>query len=488
MQLTKYPWQVIDPKDYIHLESLQALSIQNVHVLTKLYQPIIGGRAFSLYMTLFANLDFEPNTKGVTVSELLRKLDVGIPDFYQARVKLEGIGLLRIYRSKEEDNEYFYQVVPPLSAKDFFKDTLLYTLLLENIGDRLFKEEIENLLPDAKNKEAFEETTRSFVDVFHVDLQNASLASNTHHQAFDETNRPKLVETIENIDSFDYNFFKAGLSRHFVRQDAFIPEIKELIYTFHVVYGIDEMTMQSLILESADVESGKINKNKFISVVQRSYLNKQRTKPTDTTSEQVLVEQNLSNTNTATETASTATQTAERSGFTNSENRVINHAKQMAPAEYLRSIKDQKGGFVTSNEIWVLKELVESSRLSKDVINILLHYILVVKESVILEKNYAMKIANDWAQSSVRTPEDAILKVKELYKQSDQTKSQPQKKQSNYRYQNNYRKTRKKETLPDWAKEENQKKSDDGLASQDGDALKARLDQIRKMRQQKEDS
>ena len=105
MPLNKYPWQAIDPKDYIHLEAIQALSIQDVHVLTKLYQPIIGGRAFSLYMTLFANLDFNSNTKGVTVSELLRKLDVGIPDFYQARVKLEGIGLLRIYRAKEETNE-----------------------------------------------------------------------------------------------------------------------------------------------------------------------------------------------------------------------------------------------------------------------------------------------------------------------------------------------------------------------------------------------
>src|SRR5699024_373263 len=218
--MTKYPWQAIDPKSYLQIESINPLSMPDVHVLTKLYQPLIGGRAHSLYLTLFAELHFEAKTKGVTVAELLRKLDVGIPDFYQARVKLEGIGLLRIYRSKEEDNEYFYQVVPPLSAKDFFKDTLLYTLLLENIGDRLFKEEIENLLPDAKNKEAFEETTRSFVDVFHVDLQNASLASNTHYQVFDETNRPKLVETIENIDSFDYNFFKAGLSRHFVRQDA----------------------------------------------------------------------------------------------------------------------------------------------------------------------------------------------------------------------------------------------------------------------------
>lgn len=99
-----------------------------------------------------------------------------------------------------------------------------------------------------------------------------------------------------------------------------------------------------------------------------------------------------------------------------------------------------------------------------------------------------MKIANDWAQNKVRTPEDAILKVKELYNKQEESKQQPKKQQSNYRYNNKFRPNRKKETLPDWAKEENKQKTDDDVVSKDGDALKARLDQIRKMRQQREDS
>ena len=139
---------------------------------------------------------------------------------------------------------------------------------------------------------------------------------------------------------------------------------------------------------------------------------------------------------------------------------------------------------MTSDELWILKELVESAHLSKDVINILLHYILVVKEAVVLEKRYAMKIANDWAQSEVQTPEQAIQKVKELYKQSENRNTQKQKNA----YQNNYRKPRKKETLPDWAQEDKKQTSDDEqVSAQDEDALKFRLDQIRRMRQQKEE-
>lgn len=472
--MTKYPWQAIDPKSYIQIESTHTFTMQNVHVLTKLYQPIIGGSAYSLYLTLFGETHFADQTKGVTISELLRKLDMGIPDFYKARIRLEGIGLLRIYRSQENNNQYFYQLVPPLTAQAFFKDSLFRTLLIEKIGDRLFNEEIEHFLPKEKDKQSYKEITRSFLDAYHFDVNNREVLNQTDFMPIESENQPKLAETIENVESFDYNFFKAGLNKHFVRQESFTKEIKELIYTFHVVYGIDEMAMQALILESADVESGEVNKNKFISNVQRFYLNNQKTQKSS---------QVLNQVNEQTENSSEAKNKDNLQNLTATEAAVIRHAKQTAPANYLRSIKDQKGGFVTSDELWVLKELVESSRLSKDVINILLHYILVVKEAVVLEKRYAMKIANDWAQSGVRTPEQAIQKVKELYNQSKNKQVQNQKNA----YQKNYQKPRKKETLPDWAQKDKKQTTDDEQVSiQDEEALKFRLDQIRRMRQQKE--
>src|SRR5690625_4017723 len=328
--MKKYPWQAIDPKDYIQIEATEGLTMKGVHVLTKLYQPLIGAKAHALYLTLFSDIAFEPNTKGVTVSELLRKLDIGIPDFYQARVRLEGIGLLRIYRSKEETGDYFYQMIPPLTAKNFLKDSLLRTLLIEKIGDRLFKEALESLLPEAKDKQRYEEVTRSFLDVYHFDVSNTDVLSQTDFMPFETNQPPKIAETIENVDTFDYDFFKAGLNKHFVRQDSFTKEIKELIYTFHVVYGIDEMTMQALILESADVESGEVNKNKFISSVQRSYLNKQQTKPKN--SQKILQTKNLNHeTLGSDETKETCNNQGRHSQTGQS---VINHAKLNARTEY----------------------------------------------------------------------------------------------------------------------------------------------------------
>ena len=62
-----YPWKVIDPKDYIQIEAIDSITFKDVHALTKLYQPLIGTKAYSLYLSLFAALDFQTAVKGATV-------------------------------------------------------------------------------------------------------------------------------------------------------------------------------------------------------------------------------------------------------------------------------------------------------------------------------------------------------------------------------------------------------------------------------------
>lgn len=480
VRMTKYPWQTIDPKDFIQLESTKNLTMEDVRVLTKLYQPIIGRSAYSLYQLLYSELNFQAAQVNLTVSDVLAKLDVGIPDFYNARIRLEGIGLLQVYRSEEEKGNYYYEINSPLTAENFFKDSLLRTLLIEQIGERLFKKELDQLLVKSTKKQNYEETTRSFLDVYHFNANNSNIINGTDFMPFEPTRPSKLVKTIESADSFDYNFFKEGLDQHFIRKDSLNAEIKELIYTFHIVYGIDEITMQNLVLESADVESGKINKNKFTQIVQRAYFNKQKVRGLKTNTE-------LQKETTGKADVDQTINIENTKDFSEAELSVIRHAKKAAPANYLESIKDQKNGFVTSNETWILKELVEQSPLNKEVINILLHYILVVQGTVVLEKNYAMKIANDWAQKNVQTAEEAVSKIKELYNQPKNRQTQSKAKKP---YKNNYQNSGKKESLPDWAKDQGRTNSESGeqISAQDQEYFKKRLENLRKLRDTKEDS
>lgn len=461
-----YPWKVIDPKDYIRVDSMDSLTLTDVHVLTRLYQPLIGTTAASMYLAMFSDIGFQAQTEGTTISEMLTKLDIGIPEFYHARVKLEGIGLLKIFRSNGEPREYYYELVSPLSAEGFFADSLLRTLLLEKIGERLFEKQVAELLPTPQDKSDYEETTRSFLDVYHVDFDSTSFLSNSNVVPAETAKRPSLVKSIENIDSFDYNFFKSGLDSHFIKKDSLNSEVKELIYTFHTVYGIDEMTMQTLILESADVESGVVDTGRFTSNVQRNFQNKAKLKaPAEMTQP---VEEPEGN-------------------FSASEMTIIRHAKQTAPAEYLKSIKEQKGGFVTTNEQWVLKELVEQSPLTKEVVNILLNYILVGRENPVLEKNYTMKIANDWAQSGVQTAGAAISKIKEMYTQPRNTAPRKQSYQRNNYNSRSAQKAKAEAKLPDWAKDDNEVKSvtDESVSQEAASNYQERLERLRKLREEK---
>lgn len=455
-----YPWKVIDPKDYIRIESADSLTLQDVHVLTRLYQPLIGTTAASMYLSFFSGIGFQSHTEGTTISEMLTKLDIGIPEFYQARVKLEGIGLLKVFRSNAEPRDYLYELISPLSATDFFADSLLRTLLLEKIGERLFDKQVADLLAKPEDKSAYEETTRSFLDVYHVDFQSNNFFDQATGISAETPKRPKLAETIENIDSFDYPFFKSGLDSHFIKKDSLDRETKELIYTFHTVYGIDEMTMQALILESTDVESGVVDKGRFTRNVQRNFQNKAKLKAPAEITQPVEVEEG---------------------NFSSSEMTIIRHAKQTPPAEYLQSIKEQKGGFVTTNEQWVLKELVEQSPLSKEVVNILLNYILVGRENPVLEKNYTMKIANDWAQSGVQSAEAAISKIKELY-------TQPRKQQTPRKsYNRTAQKSKAEAKLPDWAKDGYMSESaaDESVSQEVAESYQERLERLRKLREEK---
>lgn len=462
----QYPWKTIDPKDYIHIEATDSLTLKDVQVLTRLYQPLIGASAYSLYLSLFSALEFQAHNEQTTISALLTRLDMGIKTFYQARVKLEGIGLIRVFRSNGEPRDYIYELIQPVTAEEFFKDSLLRTLLIEKIGDRLFQKELDDLLPEPTEKETYEETTRSFLDVYHVDFQNSQVLSQTDFMPFDTPKRPRLAETIENTDSFDYTFFKAGLDKHFIKKDSLSKEVKELIYTFHIVYGIDELTMQELILESADVDSGVVNPKKFVSNVQRNFSNKQKLK---TEAPREMEEQ----------------AEVDDRGFSQGEKTIIGHAKETPPADYLSSIKEQKGGFVSSSEQWVLKELVEQSPLTKDVINILLNYVLVAKERTMLDKNYTMTIANDWAQNGVKSAEDAMVKLKEIYTQPQ--KSAPKAKSN---YSNRYQSKKPDEKLPDWAQSNthSQSQKDELVSKEESESLQERLERLRKLRQLKEDN
>ena len=114
--------------------------------------------------------------------------------------------------------------------------------------------------------------------------------------------------------------------------------------------------------------------------------------------------------------------------------------------------------------------------------NILIHYLLVVKENATITKNFADTIANDWSQRQLKTAEEAVNAVKNRDKVI-QTKREKQAKNTTNK-RNYQQKPARVEKLPEWAKKDNTSK-DTPLADEKVAALKAR---IAKLKSSKPDS
>ncbi len=132
---------------------------------------------------------------------------------------------------------------------------------------------------------------------------------------------------------------------------------------------------------------------------------------------------------------------------------IIKESEQISPADYLAAIKLEKNSYPTKLEEWIVRDLVERSPLPKSVINVLLHYALVVKNNSVLPQKLVDKISADWSEKKVGTPEAAIQLVRTLAKEA-QTAKQQRTNQSRY----TPNKVTRKEQLPKWLVEQEAKK------------------------------
>ncbi len=458
-----YPWKNLSPKDTLMLTRSSILSDLNVSTILSLYQPLMGTQATSLYLHIKEYVSMQ-NEKELALSDIITQLDFGLKEYYEARIKLEAYGLLKVFKQKNNDAHSLFVLEAPLHPVNFFNDTLLRMLLTEKIGERLVSELQAKFIVPAVATKDYLEITKSFQDVVHFNMDNYT-ESFQSIETPNQAHKPSLLNDLSEASDFDWSFFKSGLNKHFISSSAITPEVKKLIETFHAIYGINELDMQRFVLESADISSGEVSEKTLTRIIHDHYLGKTK----QSRSQQPIDQSDK-----------TRSSELKAKGFSSEEIEIIQHAERTQPFSYLKSIKQQKGGYVTSNETWLLKELVEQAPLSTAVINILINYILIVKNAPTLEKNLANKIANDWAQSKVNSPEDAILKVKELY-ESVREKNKKKQTQTQSWSKSKYKQPAgRKETLPSWANDTLQ--TDEKISKEEEEAFREKLRQIRKQK------
>jgi len=394
------------PADSYIVVNKSIITEQDKKILVDLYQPIIGNKAISLYLTLLNDLDKNSViTEEFTHHHLLSVMQTSLEDISKTRERLEAVGLLKTYLKKGPVNNYVYVLYSPISASEFLNHPILNIVLYNNIGKTEYKKIVESYkLPRVVLKD-YEDISSSFEEVF------TSIPVNSLFNNDDIISKNKGEIIFKN--TIDFELLISGLDTNIVNEKAFNKETRTLINNLCFLYNIDVITMQGLIKNCVN-EKGLIDKDSLRKASRNFYqFENSGNLPTLIHSSQP-------------EYLKSPT------GDVSPRGKMIYTFENTNPYQFLKS--KYKNGKVVTRDLELIESLLIDLKLSPGVVNVLLDYVLRVNNKQ-LNKKYIETIGSHWKRLGIETvPEamDACIKEHKKFKK------------------NNVQNKKKEETVPEW--------------------------------------
>lgn len=434
--------EAINPNNGYLVTTTAAASQLNNDELTAYYQPLMSTVAFALIQVLRTELTSHPTLDQLHHhSRLLALLNVGINDLTAARNQLEALELVRTYQGTTGGEAFFvYELQPQLTPRQLLSDDLLSTLLLQNVGQEHFEELVDQAGQYQYDVDKLEDQTHAFFDVFQPDQAELGRDEQVLKDARDSLQTKAHERIIKTpTDGFNYGTLSQQLQQDGVSSDD-LQKYRQLITTTHLMYGLDEVALRKLVLQAVDWGvKNRFQPRQFQLAVAVSF-------GSDPVQKQV---QSSASSSASTSAKSESNQTASK--LSSQEKQLVEVAKKLAPLQFLATLKQQTGGgFVTSNEKYIISNLVQLG-MQTDVINILSYYVIVNQNLPTLRKNLVDTIANSWQRANIQTAEDALYEISQHQTKVQSNKSRGFQKRAGRRGQ-------VKEKLPDWAKNDSDKK------------------------------
>lgn len=404
-------WEELRPEFRYSVYGEYVLDHSKEQALLHLYRPIMGPDALNLYLTFSGDILPEGKSDELLHSELLAALNIGLPQMYQARLLLEGLGLLKSYEEVTESGKVCsYLLMDPATPKEFFQDALLMNLLIAKVGEGKFRRLAERFQPSLPQLDNYQNKTKKFLDVYRINQQEFQANEEVIEKSQARFSTKATFQ--ENDPEFDWGFFEKQL------RFSLNSEERDQLNALQLIYGSNELELAQIVNQASQNELNLYEIRRTLAALAKgSSVRKKREQPLEY-------------------------QELEKQGFSAGDIQTIMESQQIPPIEYLRAIKVQKGGYETKDEVYLIEDLVKRSGLPTSVVNILINYILVVSNQPTLNKNYINKIANEWAQLGIKTPVEAIQHVRSIAQQANQSVQKTGRKQNS--------RLVRREKLPDW--------------------------------------
>ncbi|HEX6594603.1 MAG TPA: DnaD domain protein [Bacillota bacterium] len=406
------------PVDGYYVSLCGSLPIDYAKSLTHLYQPLIGIHAMALYQTLLHEIDLQGESLQ-THHTLMNYLNLPLDDLYQARLKLEGIGLLKTYEKTEPTKSYLYELISPFSPNRFFQDAMLSQLLYHHIGELKYNHLKSHFTTDIdQQKEDYQQITTSFNEVFqtvHPSMEHVQ----TINKMPDE--RGPVLETI------DFGWLEQMLKKQMIPAKKVLTKsnkriIKQMKVLYELTfYEIEKALLWALTEEHVlSIEEFKeachdLFKAKYQQPIQLMTKNESKV-------EQTKVEQPRTK-----------------------EEQLIHELETISPQQLLADLSS--GNQASEQDMKAIREVMTSQGLPVPVMNVLIHYVL-LQSNMKLSKPYLEKIASHWSRAKLKTAKEAM----EFAKNEKNRYRKVAANRTNRNFKRNHRQ-RSVDIVPEWFKE-----------------------------------
>lgn len=426
-------------------------------IITMLYQPLMGAECLALYQTLFTEV--EENrlwSEAHSHVQLLNMLDISLKALFEARLKLEGLGLLKSYvKTKNDQRFYVYEILPPLSPEKFFSDGLLNIYLYSKIGNAQFQRLRRFFADEAFETDTYSEITRSFQDVFEPFKGGASVAEPVSNQVLVDKVAAKEIEFDD--ASFDFHLFLSLLSPGMITREKITKEVRQTILKLHGIYQVSEKDMPSYLYRALD-SNGEIDIVYLRKIVREGYTIENGAPPKLQMKHETSIKEE-----------------PEVKETLNDEEALQVYLESITPFQLLVDISD--GAVPAETDLRVVEEVMNQQNLPVPVMNVLIEYVLLRLDRK-LSKNYMMTIAAHWKRKNVKTAKEAMdlaWQEHEKYKRLQEEPATPK----NTNYNRNYQKSTRKEILPDWFDKEQVTPAENKMTDKEKQTLEEQVREIK---------
>lgn len=220
----------------IHLASI--ITGYDRKILDQLYMPLIGYASLALYHYFWTEAEKSVREEVSSHEHLFTFMQMSPSEFQKAREKLEAIGLLRTYFKEEGGVRFFtYLLYAPKSPDAFFQDPLFSGLYEKYVGKKEAEKMARSFSISFDNLKGMEEVSASFSMVFHPNLdeiyhiEGSPLAK--------EKKRSRVSGDIKT--EFDFGtFFEVMKNKYGILSDkVFTAKEKKEIERIAMLFGLD---------------------------------------------------------------------------------------------------------------------------------------------------------------------------------------------------------------------------------------------------------